>query len=63
MTVLDDQIAALEAAIAQGAKRVMFQSGGTRREIEYHSLSEMIDLVKYLKSTQGGRRKITLAAL
>ena len=31
---MSEQIAALEAAIAQGARRVVFHSGGTRREME-----------------------------
>lgn len=36
---------ALAAAIARGTLRVVFQSGGHRREKEYHSLQEMRDLL------------------
>ncbi|MFT0892945.1 phage head-tail joining protein [Pseudochelatococcus sp. G4_1912] len=52
MSSIDDRIAALTEAIAMGAKRVTFHSGGTRREVEYHSLKEMQDLLDRLKAEQ-----------
>lgn len=55
------QIAAIEEAMAQGAKRVLFREGGTQREVEYHSVSEMIKAIEWMKS-QSSRRRITLAA-
>jgi hypothetical protein len=38
---LQAQRAALVAALAEGALRVVFHSGGTRREIEYRSVMEL----------------------
>ncbi len=56
------RIAALEEALAQGAKRVIFHSGGTRREVEYHSLSDMREELARLKDELlGGRGRRTYA--
>ena len=63
MATLDDQIAALEDAITTGAKKVIFHSGGTRREVEYHSLKEMREALNDLRSRNSGRSRIILAAL
>lgn len=63
MATLDDQIAALEDAIAMGAKKVIFHSGGTRREVEYHSLKDMREALNDLRSRNSGRSRIILAAL
>lgn len=38
---LEDQRAALVAARASGELNVVFHSGGTRREVEYRSISEI----------------------
>lgn len=57
------QIAAIEAAIASGAKRVTFMSGGTRREVEYHSLKDMMDVLDRLRAAQTPRSRIVLAGL
>lgn len=57
------QIAAIEEAIAAGAKRVTFMSGGTRREVEYHSLKDMMDAIDRLKAMQKPRSRVTLVAL
>lgn len=62
MADLDDQIAALSDAIAQGAKRVVFHSGGTRREVEYHSLKDIREALADLKAQQRGGSRIVLAA-
>ncbi|WP_274626565.1 phage head-tail joining protein [Arvimicrobium flavum] len=40
----------LEAAIATGARRVTFRSGGTEETVEYHSLADMRVALSYLKS-------------
>jgi len=60
---IDDQIAALEDAILTGAKKVVFHSGGTRREVEYHSLKDMREALADLRSRKQGRSRIILAAL
>lgn len=57
------QIAALEEALASGAKRITFMSGGTRREVEYHSLKDMMDALDRFKAMQKPRSRITLVAL
>ena len=62
MASIDDQIAALSDAIAQGAKRVVFQSGGTRREVEYHSLKDMREALADLQAKKAGSSRIILAA-
>ncbi|WP_421424122.1 phage head-tail joining protein [Agrobacterium rosae] len=63
MALIDDQISALEEAIAMGAKKVTFHSGGTRREVEYHSLRDMREALANLKSRQCGGSRMILAAL
>lgn len=63
MADIDNQIAALSDAIAQGAKRVVFHSGGTRREVEYHSLKDMREALAALKAQKSGGSRIILAAL
>lgn len=63
MASIDDQIAALEDAILTGAKKVVFHSGGTRREVEYHSLKDMREALADLRSRKQGRSRIVLAAL
>ncbi len=63
MALIDDQITALEEAVAMGAKKVTFHSGGTRREVEYHSLKEMREALAALKSRQSGGSRMVLAAL
>lgn len=49
-------IAALRVAIAAGSRRVVFHSGGTRREVEYHSLKEMITALERLTAQSTGAR-------
>jgi len=56
------QIAAIEDAMAQGAKRVLFRSGGTQREVEYHSVADMIKAIEWMKSQMSTKSRITLAA-
>ena len=60
---IDEQIASLREAIARGAKRVVFHSGGTRREVEYHSLKDMREALAALEAKQSGKSRIVLAAL
>jgi endonuclease IV len=57
-----EQIAALRAAVATGSKRVVFHSGGTRREVEYPSLKEMLDAIDRLEAQQSPRSRVTLGA-
>jgi hypothetical protein len=62
MADIDDEIAALSDALAQGAKKIVFHSGGTRREVEYHSLKDMSDRLAALQAKKSGAPRITLAA-
>ena len=56
------QIAAIEDALAQGAKRVLFRSGGTQREVEYHSVGDMLKAIEWMRAQQSPRSNVTLAA-
>ncbi len=51
---LSERIAALEEAIASGARRVLFRSGGTQREVEYHSLKDMRNELARLREELNG---------
>jgi hypothetical protein len=62
MTDYTAQIAALEEAIAQGAKRVLFRSGGTQREVEYHSIADMIKALEWMRAKQSSKSNVILAA-
>lgn len=62
MTDYTAQIAALEEAIAQGAKRVLFRSGGTQREVEYHSIADMIRALEWMRAKQSTKSNVILAA-
>lgn len=55
------QITAIREAISQGARRINFRSGGTQREIEYHSLKEMRETLEWLEAQQS-RPRITRVA-
>lgn len=56
------QIAALREAIAMGARRVVFTSGGTRREVEYDSLKSMLDAIDRLSAQQSRSPRVTYGA-
>lgn len=56
-----EQIAALRAAIATGARRIVFHSGGTRREVEYHSLKDMREALAWLEGQQVKRPAMSYA--
>lgn len=56
MALIDDQIAALEAAIAAGALKVRTRSGEDEQEVQYASFNDMISRLNWLK-----RRKAQLA--
>lgn len=58
-----EQIVALKAAIASGSRRIVFHSGGTRREVEYHTLKEMIEALRFLEGQQatGNAPRYTIA--
>lgn len=57
-----EQIAALRAAIATGARRVVFHSGGTRREVEYHSLKDMREALAWLEQQQNPKSSFSKLA-
>jgi hypothetical protein len=56
---LQDQRAALVAARASGELRIIFHSGGTRREVEYRSVAELTAAIagidREIASLQGRR--------
>jgi hypothetical protein len=56
------QIAAIREAIAMGVRRAVFQSGGTRREVEYPSMKEMLDAIERLTAQQTPRSSMTYGA-
>lgn len=57
-----EQIAALRAAIATGARRIVFHSGGTRREVEYHSLKDMREALTWLEGRQEPKPAVSYLA-
>ena len=57
-----EQIAAIREALAMGARKVVFHSGGTRREIEYPSMKDMLDALERLKVQQTPRNSMTYGA-
>lgn len=56
MSTIENQIAALEAAIATGALEVKYRSGETSREVKYRSIGEMEAILSKLKAQVGPRR-------
>ena len=57
-----EQIAALRDAIAQGARKIVFHTGGTRREVEYHSLKDMREALVFLEQQQSPKPSMTFVA-
>lgn len=57
-----EQIAALREAILTGAKKVVFHSGGTRREVEYHSLKDVREALQWLEQQQNPTPSMTFVA-
>lgn len=49
MALIDDQIDALEAAIAAGALKVRTRSGEDESEVTYGSFADLINRLNYLK--------------
>jgi hypothetical protein len=62
MSEINDRIAALESALSKGVRRVLFREGGTHREVEYFSLSEMRKELNKLKRERVGSSGRTYAA-
>ncbi|WAJ26863.1 phage head-tail joining protein [Antarcticirhabdus aurantiaca] len=56
-------IAGLEEAIASGARRVTFMSAGTRREVEYNSLSDLLRAIDYWKAKRPSYERPSLTTL
>lgn len=56
------QIAALRDAIAQGTRKVIIRDGLQHREVEYHSLADMIKTLEWLEARQSSKSRVTLAA-
>jgi hypothetical protein len=49
VALIDDQIAALEAAIAAGVLKVRTRSGEDEQEVQYASFSDMMARLNWLK--------------
>ena len=65
MATIDDEIAAIRAAITAGVRRVVTQQGGSRKEVEYPSFDDMRARLNWLEREKAGgsRRRVTLAKL
>lgn len=62
MSNIDDQIAALEEAISAGVRKVVTQTNGVRKEVEYPSFADMKARLDWLyRKKRGGRAGVTLA--
>lgn len=63
MADIDDEIAALRAAIVSGVRRVVTQTSGVRKEVEYPSFRDMKDRLDWLEAQKAGsgRRRGVLA--
>lgn len=61
---IDDEIAALRDAITAGVKRVVTQTNGVRKEVEYPSFDDLKKRYDWLcrQKAGAGRRRVTLAS-
>lgn len=55
-------IAALREALLTGARKVVFHTGGTRREVEYHSLKDVREALQWLEQQQNPTPAMTFVA-
>lgn len=66
LVVLNEEIAAIRAAISSGIKRVVTQTNGVRKEVEYPSFDDLRKRLAWLESqlppTHPPRRRVTLAS-
>lgn len=53
MAECDEEIAALRAAIAAGVRRVVTQTNGVRKEVEYPSFDDLKRRLEWLESRCG----------
>jgi|GEM_PF-946160 len=62
MATIDEQIAGLEEAIAAGVRKVVTQTNGVRKEVEYPSFADMQSRLNWLlRKKRGARSPVTLA--
>jgi|GEM_PF-1671574 len=57
MAVIEDEIAALRRAIVAGVKRVVTQTGGVRKEVEYPSFEDMKARLDWLEAQAGKKQR------
>ena len=64
MATIDDESAGLRAAITSGGRKVVTQTGGVRKEVEYPSFADMKARLDWLERQQSGgsRTRVTLAS-
>jgi hypothetical protein len=53
---IEDEIAAIREAIASGAKRINFQDGTVRKEVEFPSFDDLKKRLDYLLGVQAGEQ-------
>jgi hypothetical protein len=58
MADYSEEIAALRDAIASGVTRVVTQTGGNRKEVEYASFDDMRKRLEWLSAQQDGARPV-----
>lgn len=56
MAAIDEEIAALRAAISAGVKRVVTQTNGVRKEVEYPSFNDLRSRLEWLENQQTSKR-------
>lgn len=64
MATIDEEIAVLREAIVSGVRRVVTQTGGVRKEVEYPSFADMKARLDWLERQKVGPAgvRVTLAS-
>lgn len=63
MSATDDEIAAIREAISAGVRRVVTQTNGVRKEVEYPSFRDLKDRLDFLEGrTDKPKRRVILAS-
>lgn len=57
MSSIDDEIAALRAAISLGVRRVVTQTNGVRKEVEYPSFDDLRRRLEWLEAQKLGAKR------
>lgn len=57
MAEIDDEIAALREAVVLGARRVVTQTNGVRKEVEYPSFDDLKKRLEWLEAQKLGAKR------